>query len=53
MFQHVCTIEPSFFNTTLLMHRHPFDGRHLVHYLLLKEESLKNYQALIVIYCDG
>ena len=26
----VCTIGPSFFNTTSVMYRRPFDGRHLV-----------------------
>ena len=30
MFRQVCTIEPSFFNTTSGMHRRPFEGRHLV-----------------------
>ena len=30
MFRQVCTIGPSFFNTTSGMHRRPFEGRHLV-----------------------
>ena len=33
MFRQVCTIEPSFFNTTSGMHRRPLEGRHLVNYL--------------------
>ena len=34
MFGLVCTIGPSFFNTTSDMHLRPFEGRHLVPYLL-------------------
>ena len=30
MFRQVCTIGPSFFNTTSGMHLRPFEGRHLV-----------------------
>ena len=32
MFRQVCTIEPSFFQTTSGMHRRLFEGRHLVNY---------------------
>ena len=36
MFQQVYTIEPSFFKTTLGMHRRPFEGQHLVFFKILK-----------------
>ena len=46
MFQQVCTIEPSFFNTTSGIYHRPFEGRHLVLiviYFLKQLPSFKNY----------
>ena len=34
MFRQLGTIEPSFFKTTSGMHRPPFEGRHLVYYIV-------------------
>ena len=34
MFRQVCTIEPSFFETTSGMHRRPIEVRHLINPLL-------------------
>ena len=45
MFRRVCTIEPLFFNTTLGMHRRPFEGRHLVLYC-------DAYQVPILLYLN-
>ena len=39
MFLQVCTIEPSFFNTTSGMHRRPFECRHQTSSYLIKDLS--------------
>ena len=40
MFKQVCIIEPSFFNATSRMHRHPIEGQHLVFDLTLISQSI-------------
>ena len=53
MFRQVCAIEPSFFNTTSGMHRHPFEGRHLVlnlyHYLEIRDYKCNTKKLLVPI----
>ena len=41
----VCAIEPSFFKTTLGMHRCPFEGRHLVSFA--KDSFLKTFNDYV------
>ena len=53
MFWQVCTIEPSFGETTSVMHLRPFEGRHLVLNLQLIESILIWYfcvESFIVIF---
>ena len=39
MYRQVCTIEPSFFNTTSGMHRRPFESRHLASFKCVFHEK--------------
>ena len=50
MFCQVCTIEPSFFNMTLGMHRHLIGVRCLVGYSLLFAYPNKSFYPLILCF---
>ena len=45
----VCTIEPSFCNTTSGMHPRPFEGRHLVSFRILKRKIVEQSKQRKII----